>query len=95
MQLAKFPQITGIPKDKQIWCVFDDVVIYNYKEQGVGYIRGRKFGKGISMCYLSQSFFKKPTTIRFQRIYLVHFKLISKRNLNLILRDYCKGVDKY
>ena len=51
-QLSKFPNISKMPKDKQILCVFDDVVNYLYKEQGIiklYYILGRKAGKGISM----------------------------------------------
>jgi hypothetical protein len=95
--LAKFPQITDMPKDKQILCVFDDVVNYSDKEQGIikeYYIRGRKHGKGISMCYLSQSFYRIPKIIRLQCNYLILLKLGSKRDLNLILGDYGLGVDK-
>ena len=95
--LAKFPQITDIPKDKQVLCVFDDVVNYSDKEQGIikeYFIRGRKHGKGISMCYLSQSFFRIPKIIRLQCNYLILLKLGSKRDLNLILGDYGLGVDK-
>ena len=96
-QLAKFPQVSEMPKDKQILCVFDDVVNYSDKEQGIikeYYIRGRKWGKGISMCYLSQSFFRIPKIIRLQCNYLILLKLGSKRDLNLILSDYGLGVDK-
>ena len=96
-QLSKFPQINDMPKDKQILCVFDDVVNYSDKEQGIikeYYVRGRKHGKGISMCYLSQSFFRIPKIIRLQCNYLILLKLGSKRDLNLILSDYGLGVDK-
>ena len=96
-QLSKFPQINDIPKDKQVLCVFDDVVNYSDKEQGIikeYFIRGRKHGKGISMCYLSQSFFRIPKIIRLQCNYLILLKLGSKRDLNLILSDYGLGVDK-
>ena len=96
-QLSKFPQINEMPKDKQILCIFDDVVNYSDKEQGIikeCYIRGRKHGKGISMCYLSQSFFRIPKIIRLQCNYLILLKLGSKRDLALILADYGLGVDK-
>ena len=96
-QLGKFPQVNEMPKDKQILCVFDDVVNYSDREQGIikeYYIRGRKFGKGISMCYLSQSFFRIPKIIRLQCNYLILLKLGSKRDLALILSDYGLGVDK-
>ena len=81
----------------QILCIFDDVVNYSDKEQGIikeYYIRGRKFGRGISMCYLSQSFFRIPKIIRLQCNYLILLKLGSKKDLALILADYGLGVDK-
>ena len=96
-QLSKFPQVNELPKDKQILCVFDDVITYSDKQQDIikeYYIRGRKHGKGISMCYLSQSFFRIPKIIRLQCNYLILLKLGSKRDLNLILADYGLGVDK-
>ena len=68
-QMGKFPALSDLPRDKQILCVFDDCVNYSDKEQGIRkdfYIRGRKIGRGISMCYLSQSFFKIPKQIRLQ-----------------------------
>ena len=96
-QLSKFPQINDMPKDKQVLCVFDDVVNYSDEEQGIikeYFIRGRKHGMGISMCYLSQSFFRIPKIIRLQCNYLILLKLGSKRDLALILADYGLGVDK-
>ena len=96
-QLSKFLQVNEMPKDKQILCVFDDVVNYSDKEQGIikeYYIRGRKMGRGISMCYLSQSFYRIPKIIRLQCNYLILLKLGSKRDLNLILGDYGLGIDK-
>jgi hypothetical protein len=95
--LAKFPQVSEMPKDKQILCVFDDVINYSDREQGIikeYYIRGRKWGKGISMCYLSQSFFRIPKIIRLQCNYLILLKLGSRRDLSLILSDYGLGVEK-
>jgi hypothetical protein len=96
-QLSKFPQVNEMPRDKQLLCVFDDVVNYSDKEQGIikeYFIRGRKMGRGISMCYLSQSFYRIPKIIRLQCNYLILLKLGSKRDLNLILGDYGLGVDK-
>ena len=95
--LSKFIQPSDIPKDKQILLVFDDVVNYSEKEQGIiaeYFIRGRKIGKGISMAYLSQSYFRIPKIIRLQTNYLILLKLGSKRDLSLILADYGLGVDK-
>jgi hypothetical protein len=95
--LSKFIQPNEIPKDKQILLVFDDVVNYSEKEQNIikeYFIRGRKIGKGVSMAYLAQSFFKIPKLIRLQTNYLILLKLSSKRDLNLILADYGLGIEK-
>jgi len=56
------------------------------------YIRGRK--KGVSVCYLSQSFFKIPKVIRTNCNYFVILKLSGKRDLNLILSEFELGVSK-
>ena len=58
------------------------------------FIRGRKIGKGLSLIYLSQSFFKIPKIIRQQFNYLFLLKLSSGRDLNLILSDFSLGVDR-
>ena len=96
-QLSKFILPQDVPKDKQILMVFDDVVNYSEKDQKIiceYYVRGRKIGKGVSMCYLSQSFFRIPKIIRLQCNYLILLKLGSRRDLTLILSDYGLGVDK-
>ena len=95
--LSKFIQPADLPKEKQVLMVFDDVVNYSDKEQNLikeYYIRGRKMNKGVSICYLSQSFFKIPKIIRLQCNYLILLKLGSKRDLNLILSDYGLGVER-
>ena len=75
--------------------VFDDQV--NEKNQDIIkelMIRGRKIGKGLTMCYLSQSFFKIPKIVRLQFSHLILLKLSSNRDLNLILSDYSLGVNR-
>ena len=95
-KLADLPLPSDFPhKDKQQLVVFDDQV--NEKNQEMIkelYIRGRKIGKGLSLIYLSQSFFKIPKIIRQQFNYLFLLKLSSARDLNLILSDFSLGVDK-
>ena len=73
------------------------MVNYSEKEQGIiaeYFIRGRKIGKGVSMAYLTQSFYRVPKIIRLQTNYLILLKLDSKRDISLILGDYGLGVDK-
>ena len=97
-KLTDLPPITDFPhKDKQQLIVFDDQVNEPDKLQQIikeFYIRGRKVGQGLSLCYLSQSFFKIPKIVRQQFGYLILLKLSSIRDLNLILSDFSLGVDR-
>ena len=80
--------------NKQILLVFDDQVAEkNQAKIEEYYIRGRKIGGGITMAYLSQSFFAIPTLIRRQFNYVVILKLSGKRDLNLILSNYSLGIE--
>ena len=95
-KLADLPQPNEIGnKDKQQLIVFDDQVNEKNQEIIKEYcIRGRKIGKGVSVCYLSQSFFKIPKIVRLQFSHLILLKLSSNRDLNLILSDYSLGVNR-
>ena len=77
-QVLKFPPWTDLPKDKQLLVIFDDCVTYPENQQGIIkelYVRRRKIGRGVSMCYLSQSFYKIPRLIRLQFTYLIILKV--------------------
>lgn len=80
----------------QILCVFDDLVNEKKSQEPITewFIRGRKIAGGCSMCYLSQSYFKTPKTIRVNCNYIILKKLSSTRDLNMILGDYNLGVDR-
>jgi len=95
-KLTDLPQPNEIGnKDKQQLIVFDDQVNEKNQEIIKEYcIRGRKIGKGVSVFYLSQSFFKIPKIVRLQFSHLILLKLSSNRDLNLILSDYSLGVNK-
>jgi hypothetical protein len=58
------------------------------------YIRGRKVGDGVSICYLSQSFYQCPKIIRLQCNYIALKKLSSERDLRLILSECSLGIKK-
>ena len=96
LQKDKNGVIKGFEKaDEQSLCVFDDVVLE--KDQSrieQMFIRGRKIAGGISIMYLTQSYFKVPKTIRINCTYIILKKLASTRDLNLILSDYNLGVTK-
>ena len=91
--LENLPAMDTFDKDLQHLVVFDDMVLEkNQKVMSEMYIRGRK--RGISVCYLSQSFYKIPKTIRSNCNYFVLLKLSGKRDLNLILSEFELGVTK-
>ena len=73
----------------QTLIIFDDLCLQ--KDQTSieeMYIRGRKIANGISLCYLSQSFFKIPSTIRQQSQYIFLKKIPNVRNIKLLLSEY-------
>lgn len=82
-------------EETQILMIFDDLV--NEKDQRPmieWYIRGRKLAKGVSMVYLSQSYFGMPKTIRIQCNYIMLKKLSSTRDLTAILKDFSLGLSR-
>lgn len=91
--IANIPDINSFDKDLQHMVIFDDLVMEKDQSKlSEFYIRGRK--KGISIVYLSQSFFKVPKTIRSNCNYFVILKLSGKRDLNLIMSEFELGIDK-
>ena len=72
--------------------VFDDQV--NEKDQKVIqelFIRGRKIANGISLLYLTQSYFRVPKIIRGQCNYIFILKVSGNRDLKMILNEYALG----
>ena len=95
--IAKFPPLNELPKDKALLCIFDDCVTLPEKSQEIIKeiaVRGRKHGKGISLAYLTQSFYKVPRLIRLQFNYLILLKLGSRRDVDMIINECSLGVEK-
>ena len=91
--IENIPNLDKFNKEDQHIVIFDDLVLEkDQKKMNEFYIRGRK--KGISVCYLSQSFFKIPKVIRTNCNYFVILKLSGKRDLNLILSEFELDVSK-
>jgi hypothetical protein len=81
--------------DGQILMIFDDLM--NEKDQSdvvEWFIRGRKIAGGVSMIYLTQSYYRCPKTVRLQCNYILLKKLTSMKDLQNILEDFNLGVDK-
>jgi hypothetical protein len=79
---------------KQILLIFDDQVAEKNQQKIEEYfLRGRKVGGGISMCYLSQNFFQIPTLIRRQFNYVIILKLSGTKDMKAIIQNYSLGLD--
>ena len=78
----------------QTLCIFDDLCLE--KSQGQIeqlYIRGRKLAGGVSLIYLSQSFYTIPRKIRLQCNYIILRKIPSSRDVNGILKEFSLSVN--
>ena len=78
--------------EEQTLIIFDDMCIESTKKQQPIeelFIRGRKLcgGKGISIIYLTQQFYKVPKTIRGQMTNLIIRKIVGKQDMSIILRE--------
>lgn len=86
--------------DGQMLIIFDDLVNEGRRTQDAikeYYIRGRKGCKnnqGISMMYLTQTYYGVPKTIRIQCNYIILKKLNSTKDLTMIMRDFSLGLEK-
>lgn len=79
-------------EDKQYLIIFDDMCIESEKKQSAIcnlFIRGRKMAheRGISLIYLTQSYFQVPAVIRKQMTTLILRKINGKTDARNILRD--------
>jgi hypothetical protein len=86
--------------DGQVLIIFDDLVNEGRRTQDAikeYFIRGRKGCKnnqGISMAYLSQSYYGIQKMIRIQCNYIILKKLNSTKDLNMIMKDFSLGLEK-
>jgi hypothetical protein len=75
--------------------ILDDMV--NEKDQKIIselFIRGRKIAGGVSLLYLTQSYFKVPKLIRLQANYIFILKISGVRDLNMMLSEYSLNATK-
>ncbi|GMF65798.1 unnamed protein product [Phytophthora lilii] len=92
---AQIPSIKDYDNDTSKLIIFDDLVLEGRKVQsqiGDFYIRGRK--AGFSMCYLSQVYYGIPKTIRVNAQYCILGRNLTKKDLNMIVREYEGDLDR-
>lgn len=92
-KLPTIDEVKDVAKTGQTLIVFDDLVLEKNQPTEL-FIRGRKIGKGCSLVYISQSYYKVPKTIRINCDTLILKKLSTQRDLRMILSDYDLGKTK-
>ncbi len=91
--LSELKDINSYDKTENHLIVFDDLVLTKDQSKISEYfLRGRKHG--VSLIYLSQSYYQIPKMIRLNSNYLVILKVGQKRNLNMIMSELSLGVTK-
>jgi hypothetical protein len=100
--VATLPELNALAetresKSDQYLVVFDDLIAdlddRKYQKKLINYFTiGRKVG--LTMIFLSQSYYKVPKTIRLQLNYLMLLRLSSNADLKAILSDFALGVSK-
>ena len=91
--LSTIPKLSSYEKDTNSLLVIDDLVLSkDLSAVSEVYIRGRK--AGVSVVFISQSFFKIPTVIRQNCSYMVLLKLSGLRDARLILSEFSLGITK-
>lgn len=86
---GNIPAIKDFDTETSKLIIFDDLVLEGRKVQAQiadYYIRGRK--NGFSMCYLSQVYYGIPKTIRVNAQYCILGRNLTKKDLNMITREY-------
>ena len=89
------PDLKEFHSENNSLIVLDDLVNQSAKEQkpiSDYFIRARK--KGVSLVYISQSFYAIPKMIRNNVNYIILKQVSSQRNLDMIIKDFSIGVSK-
>ena len=91
--LSTLPELDKFDKQKNHLVCLDDLVLQKDLTPVVNYyIRCRKLG--VSVIFLSQSFYATPKMIRSNCNYVVLLKLSGDREIKMILSEYGLGVSK-
>ena len=91
--LSSIPRLDTFKKGDSTLLIFDDLVLSSAKAMAPVeelFIRGRKLG--VSICFLTQSFFRTSKVIRINCSYVIILKLSGARDARLLLSEYALGV---
>lgn len=89
------PDLKEFHSDNNSLIVLDDLVNESAKKLAPVsdfYIRARK--KGVSLVFISQSFYHIPKLIRSNVNYIILKQVASQKNLTMILKDFSLGITR-
>ena len=89
------PDLKEFHSENNSLIVLDDLVNESAKKQqpiSEYFIRARK--KGVSLVYISQSFYSIPKLIRNNVNYIILKQVSSQKNLTMILKDFSLGITR-
>ena len=95
--IHEMPSLDSLDDEAQYLFLFDDLCNESkrdHKQVMELFIRGRKLANGVSMLYLTQSYYAVPKLIRLNSTNVILKKLSSMRDLNLILSDFRLDITK-
>lgn len=95
--IAELPNFNELDEECQYLVIFDDLCnesSKDHKQIKELFLRGRKLANGVSMMYLTQSYFAVPKIIRLNSTNVILKKLSSMRDMNLILSDFRLDISK-
>lgn len=91
--LHNLPDLNKFDKDLNHLIIIDDLMMAKNQDKVCEYFMAcRK--KNVTIMYLAQHFYKIPIIVRQNSNYFVVLKLGNKKSLNLMLNEFCVGVDK-
>lgn len=87
------PPMSELEQYQNSLVIFDDLVATKSLQAQIAEYAIRCRKKGITMMYLTQSYFQVPKLTRLQMNYIVIKKVSSEKDLKLILREQNFGID--
>lgn len=91
--VENIPPLDELDPEDQHLVIFDDLCLA--KNQSIiqdYFIRSRKIAKGVTLMYLTQSFYKTPKVCRLNATHVIFKKVGTLRDLKMIMSDFALDV---
>lgn len=91
--IENVPKLEDLDADVQHLVIFDDLMLEKKNHILQEYfIRSRKIAKGVTLLFLTQSYFQTPKNCRLNATHVIMKKLSTVRDLRFILKDFSLDV---